>query len=80
MSIRLRTVNGYRVALCAVETDAVEGDVYLDDSDHLALAAKFAQDWQLSWSYPELEKVMLTQKVRDAETELLCWIEENAKN
>lgn len=49
MSIRLRTVelNGekIRVALCAAETDPMPGDLYLDDGDHYALAAKFAQDW-----------------------------------
>ena len=45
MAIRLRTVDGVRVALCAVETDPMPGDVYLDDADHYALAAKFAHDW-----------------------------------
>jgi hypothetical protein len=33
MAIRLRTVDGVRVALCAVESDPKPGDVYLDDSD-----------------------------------------------
>lgn len=40
MAIRIRTVDGVRVALCAAETDAAAGDIYLDDSDHYALAAK----------------------------------------
>lgn len=68
MAIRLRTVNGYRVALCACETDAAPDDVYLDDSDHYALAAKFAQDWwdHPNVSYPEQWAVMRSQKMRDA--------------
>jgi hypothetical protein len=74
MAIRLRTVNGVRVALCAVEADEAPGDVYLDDADHGALAAKFAQDWQgrtVSWGYEPEWAVMATQKQRDAEQELL---------
>ncbi len=45
MAIRLRTVGNVRVALCAVETDKMPGDIYLDDGDHYALAAKFRRDW-----------------------------------
>lgn len=67
MAIRLRTVEGTRVALCAAETDEQPGDVYLDDREHYALAAKFALDWQgqqVDWTYSEWV-VMRTQKVRD---------------
>jgi len=67
------------VALCAAETDAQEGDVYLDDAQHGALAAKFAQDWQgraIDWQYPEEWALMQTQKLRDAKEELLKWSEE----
>lgn len=72
MAIRLRTVNGVRIALCACETDKEDGDVYLDDNDHYALSAKFMKDWQenglatpsdIVW--PEWE-IMDTQKKRDA--------------
>lgn len=76
MAIRLRTVNGLRVALCAVESDPLEGDVYLDDGDHYALAAKFCLDWQgqtVNWEYPEEWEVMATQKLRDAEEEHKKW-------
>jgi len=48
MSIRIRTVNGVRIAICAAETAPVVGDIYLDDADHYALAAKFVRDWQES--------------------------------
>ena len=78
MAIRLRTVNGVRIALCAVESDPKPGDVYLDDADHYALAAKFCQDWQgqvISWSYEDIWKIMESQKVRDAEIELQKWID-----
>lgn len=44
MSIRIRTVDGVRVALCAAETDPMPADVYLDDSDHHALNVKFTRD------------------------------------
>lgn len=64
MSIRIRTVDGVRVALCGYETDAMPDDLYLDDADHYALAAKFANDWQ----YPPEWEAMETQKLRDAET------------
>lgn len=76
MSIRLRSVNGYRIALCAVESDPLPGDLYLDDADHYALAAKFCLDWQgkkVDWSYPEEWEAMATQKVRDAHEEAKKW-------
>lgn len=76
MAIRIRTVGGVRVALCAAETDPAPGDVYLDDTDHHALAAKFAQDWQhfgdLPGPYREWA-VMETQRQRDAQEEIKRW-------
>lgn len=77
MAIRLRTVDGIRVALCAVESDPLPGDVYLDDGEHYALAAKFARDWQgqtCDWGYPVEWAAMDTQKKRDAKTELEKWL------
>lgn len=73
MSIRIRKVGGRTVALCGYETDAHPGDHYIDDGEHYALAAKFAQDWRtLSGGtlpeYPEEWAVMETQKLRDAAT------------
>lgn len=82
MAIRIRTVNGFRIALCAAETDPCPGDIYLDDGDHYALAAKFAHDWQghPEVKYPERWKVMETQKKKDAEEELNKWLQkENEK-
>lgn len=46
MSIRIRTVDGVRVALCAARSMPKECDVYLDDADHFALAVKFEVDHQ----------------------------------
>jgi hypothetical protein len=80
MAIRLRTVDGVRVALCAAETDPMPGDAYLDDADHYALAAKFASDWQgrpVDWSYPEEWGAMESQKLRDAREELQAWLAKN---
>ncbi len=77
MAIRLRTVDSVRVALCAAETDVVAGDVYLDDSDHYALAAKFRLDWKTNpdvWpTYPVEWAAMATQKRRDAEAEIIAF-------
>ena len=44
MSIRLRKVEGVMVALCAARTTPHFGDMYLDDEQHYALAAKFSRD------------------------------------
>jgi hypothetical protein len=76
MAIRLRTVEGVRVALCAVESDAQPGDVYLDDGDHYALAAKFAQDFEAGPRYTREWAAMATQKVRDAREEHERWLAE----
>lgn len=81
MAIRLRSVGGVRVALCAAETDEMPGDLYLDDGDHYAIAAKYALDWQgetITTQYPEEWAAMETQKLRDAETELNKWLAEQA--
>lgn len=77
MAIRLRTVGGVRVAMCAVETDEMPGDVYLDDGDHYALAAKFRRDWHgetNDFAYQVEWAAMDTQKKRDAKEELLKWL------
>ncbi|MER9680828.1 hypothetical protein NKJ23_16050 [Mesorhizobium sp. M0184] len=82
MAVRLRTVGDVRIALCAAETDPMPGDVYLDDTDHYALAAKFRLDWQDQpggWpDYPVEWAIMATQKLRDAETELNTWLDREA--
>lgn len=46
MSIRLRSVNGVLVALCAARSVPKPGDVYLDDGQHYALAQKFWRDYE----------------------------------
>ena len=45
MAIRIRTVDGIVVALCAAKTQPEEDDIYLDDSAHHALSTKFGVDW-----------------------------------
>ena len=44
MSIRIRTVGGVTVALCAARSVGKPGDRYLDDVEHMALARKFWMD------------------------------------
>jgi len=67
MSIRIRTVNGVRIALCAAETVARDGDTYLDDADHYALAAKFARDWKIGFEYPKEWAAMDSQVTSGAQ-------------
>lgn len=87
--MRLRTVDGIRVALCAVESDPMPGDVYLDDADDHALRVKFVRDyqseapdrdpwWLLRLEYPEEWAAMDSQKVRDAVEEHQRWEREHA--
>ncbi len=45
MSIRIREIKGYIVAVCAAKTKAKEGDIYLGDAAHHALTTKFSVDW-----------------------------------
>ena len=44
MSIRIREIEGKTVALCAAQTEAQEGDIYLNDCAHHALMVKFQVD------------------------------------
>ncbi len=77
MSIRLRKVKNICVALCAVESDQKKGDIYLDDNQHYALACKFAREHDVDWEDKKINRLMDSQKVRDAEEEDLKWRSEN---
>ena len=71
MSIRLRLVDGQRLALCGYETDEEPGDVYLDDAQHRALADKFADDFTESCIYDpgdDYRRRRDSQRLRDAST------------
>ena len=48
MAIRIRRIDGVLIALCAAKTEAIEGDLYLDDGIHYALSQKYWRD------YPEI--------------------------
>ena len=80
MAIRIRTINGCTIALCAAESDVKEGDIYLDDGMHYALATKFSEDYNLNISDKKLVKLMNTQKVRDAKEEIEKWLNMNEDN
>ena len=56
MAIRIRTVDGELVALCAAEHKAQEGDVYLGDDIHHALTVKFETDFRSMGMLKEEEK------------------------
>lgn len=66
MAIRIRRVNGITIALCAVESDPKEGDLYLDDAVHSALVTKFSEDYKLGISEEKRVELMQQEKVRDA--------------
>lgn len=76
MSIRIRTVDGVVIALCAVESDPKAGDLYLDDAHHEALAAKFAEDWSdyIPWGDVGRVALMEKEKLRDAKEEINRWV------
>jgi len=67
MAIRIRKVKGHTIALCAAETKAKRGDLYLNDTIHHALSTKFGLDWvqegtlEKSLADPILEKLMLKE-------------------
>lgn len=46
MAIRVRRVDDQLVALCAAKSSEREGDLYLDDGVHYALARKFWRDYE----------------------------------
>lgn len=45
MAIRIRDIDGKKVALCAAKSEPKDGDIYLDDSVHHALTTKFGLDF-----------------------------------
>lgn len=59
MAIRLRTVDGIRVALCAARSMPKAGDVYLDDADHYALMIKFGHEWD---RFPDAREVPIMER------------------
>ncbi len=72
MAIRLRTVQGKLVALCAAETDPCVGDLYLDDEIHYALTLKTMRESGIP--DPDDEARAETQILRDAKTMLETWL------
>ena len=60
MAIRLRMVDGIRVALCAAKTQGEEGDIYLDDGWHYALSQKYWRDYDQIDIIPENIALMKT--------------------
>ncbi len=64
MAIRIRTVNGHTIALCAAATKPKDDDIYLDDAVHHALSTKFGLDWceegilEASWADKRLVALM----------------------
>jgi hypothetical protein len=66
MAIRIRTTNNEVVALCAAESEAEPGDMYLDDNVHHALTCKFFEDFTS-------EGIINTQ-TRDRDKKISEWL------
>lgn len=68
MAIRIREIEGHTVALCAAQTEAKEGDIYLHDGIHHALSTKFGVDWteegflDKDLADPIIKKLMLREE------------------
>jgi hypothetical protein len=76
MAMRLRVVDGYSIAVCAALTESKEGDVYLDDEQHYAIAMKFYHEAGHGvGEYAELME--REQNFRDAAKECEEWSVEN---
>ena len=45
MAMRLRTINGVPVALCAAKSHPVQGDTYISDAFHYAISQKYWRDY-----------------------------------
>lgn len=78
MAIRVRQVNGIMIALCAVESDPKEGDLYLDDAVHSALVTKLSEDYGLGISEEKRVELMRREKVRDAKEDIEQWLNNRA--
>jgi len=71
MAIRLRIIDGHRVALCAAKTKPELEDLYLDDSMHHALSTKFAMDMDseglktADWADPIIAKLMKEEEAKE---------------
>ena len=46
MAMRLRLIDGKWRAFCAADTEACDGDVYLDDGKDHAIREKLQADWE----------------------------------
>jgi len=55
MAIRIRTVDGIMIAICAARSIPKEGDIYLDDGVHYALTNKFMMDFANSHQMSSFE-------------------------
>jgi hypothetical protein len=60
MALRIRTIDGEVVALCAAESEPQEGDLYLDDNIHHALTLKFDKDFKSELKAQEEKPEMKT--------------------
>ena len=65
MAIRIRTVDGHIIALCAAKTKPKPRDLYLGDGVHEALATKFAIDWNEAWANPRKAKLMKKEELNE---------------
>lgn len=73
MAIRLRSIDGVLVAVCAARSVAKPGDVYLDDGQHMALARKFWLDYPDCGVVVEPEIAVLTEREESSNPGRTWW-------
>ena len=69
MAIRLRRTEAGLVALCAARSVAKEGDIYLDDEIHYALAQKFWLDYASDFSKPIVPNTEVVEAIWNEESD-----------
>ena len=74
MSIRLRRVEGVGlIAICAARSVEKLGDVYLDDTAHMALARKFWQDYPQLGITPDSDVIDATDREESSNPGRTWW-------
>ena len=64
MAMRLRTVNGELMALCAAYSEEKQGDIYIDDGWHYAISQKYWRDYD-EIAITDEKDVALAKKIEE---------------
>ncbi|KKK80938.1 hypothetical protein LCGC14_2818460 [marine sediment metagenome] len=64
MAMRLRTVNGELMALCAAYSEEKQGDIYIDDGWNYAISQKYWRDYD-EIAITDEKDVALAKKIEE---------------